>query len=265
MTPSQNLEPGTRNSEERGGFLSTLRVLYHLAVSPIRGKDHKERLESFYGKQARDYDAFRKRLLKGRQTLYNGLPTRPGSVWVEMGGGTGSNLDYLGDRIERLGSVHVVDLSGSLLKVAQERIAERGWSNVETHEADATAFELPDGLKADVVTFSYSLTMIPDWFAAIECAERMLKPDGVIAVVDFYVSRKYPGEGLARHGWWSRTFWPTWFGMDNVNPSADHLPFLTRRFETVSLWEGRAKVPFVPLGRVPIYRFVGRKREKGEE
>jgi S-adenosylmethionine-diacylgycerolhomoserine-N-methlytransferase len=246
---------------ERGGFLSTLRVLYHLALSPIRGKSHKERLESFYSKQAHGYDAFRKRLLKGRQTLYNSLPAQPGCVWVEMGGGTASNLEYLGDRIERLGSVHVVDLSGSLLKVAQERIAERGWSNVRTHEADATTFELPDGLKADVVTFSYSLTMIPDWFAAIECAERLLKPGGVIAVVDFYIARKYPADGMKRHGWWTRTFWTAWFGFDNVNLSPDHIPYLVRRFEPVSLWEGRAKVPYVPLGRVPIYRFIGRKRE----
>jgi S-adenosylmethionine-diacylgycerolhomoserine-N-methlytransferase len=244
-----------------GGFMATLRVLYHLALSPIRGKSHKERLESFYSGQAKDYDAFRRRLLKGRRTLYNSLPANPGAVWVEMGGGTASNLDYLGDRIERLGSVHVVDLSGSLLKVARERIDERGWRHVQTHEADATTFELPNGLKADVVTFSYSLTMIPDWFAAIDCARRMLKPGGVIGIVDFYVARKYPAEGLAKHGWWTRTFWPTWFGMDNVNPSPDHLPYLNRQFETVSLWEGRAPVPFVPLGRVPIYRFVGRKPE----
>jgi SAM-dependent methyltransferase len=117
-----------------------------------------------------------------------------------MGGGTGANLDYFGERISRLGKVYVLDLSHSLLEVAKQRIAAKGWTNVETVEADATTFQPPSG-PVDVVTFSYSLTMIPDWFAAIQNALAILKPGGVIGVVDFYVSRKYASAGLARHGW----------------------------------------------------------------
>src|SRR5690606_43869 len=120
-----------------------------------------------------------------------------------------------GERISQLGKVYVVDLSPSLLTVAGRRVAERGWSNVAPTEADATAFRPAEGA-ADVVTFSYSLTMIPDWFAAIENAWAMLKPGGLIGVVDFYVSRKHPAEGLTRHGWLTRTFWPAWFANDNV-------------------------------------------------
>jgi S-adenosylmethionine-diacylgycerolhomoserine-N-methlytransferase len=111
-----------------------------------------------------------------------------------------------------------------------------------------------------VVTFSYSLTMIPDWFAALENALAMLKPGGTIGVVDFYVSRKHAGNGAAHHGWWTRTFWPTWFALDNVFPSPDHVPFLQRHFETVHLEEHRGSVPYIPLSRVPYYLFVGRKR-----
>jgi S-adenosylmethionine-diacylgycerolhomoserine-N-methlytransferase len=46
---------------------------------------------------------------------------------------------------------------------------------------DACDFDSP-GMPAagtvDVVTFSYALTMIPDWKAAIRNAHRMLKPVG---------------------------------------------------------------------------------------
>ena len=115
-----------------------------------------------------------------------------------MGGGTGANLDYFGDSITRLGKVYVLDLSHSLLEIAKKRVAEKGWTNVETVEADATTFQPPTG-PVDVVTFSYSLTMIPDWFAAIDQAKALLKPGGVIGVVDFYVARKFPAEGRARH------------------------------------------------------------------
>ncbi len=54
-------------------FLSDLKVLYHLALKPIRGKSHAERMENFYAGQADAYDDFRKRLLKGRELVYEKL------------------------------------------------------------------------------------------------------------------------------------------------------------------------------------------------
>jgi S-adenosylmethionine-diacylgycerolhomoserine-N-methlytransferase len=176
-----------------------------------------------------------------------------------MGGGTGANLDFFGASIHRLGKIYILDLSRSLLAVAKQRITAKGWTNVETVEADATTFQPPAG-PVDVVTFSYSLTMIPDWFAALENALSILKPGGAIGVVDFYISRKYTSDGLARHGWWTRSFWPTWFALDNVFPSPDHVPFLHRHFDVLHFEEHRAKVPYIPLTRVPYYLFVGRKR-----
>lgn len=250
-------------------FASDLRILYHLALKPVRGKDHAARMESFYAGQAGAYDDFRKRLLKGRQELWNLIPPPPGGTWLDMGGGTGANLEYFkgpgtGDRgqTERLAGlekIYVLDLSHSLLEIAKQRIAAQGWTNVETVEADATTFQPPGG-PVDVVTFSYSLTMIPDWYAAIENALAILKPGGTIGVVDFYVSRKYASDGGARHGWLTRTFWPTWFALDNVYPSPDHVPFLHRHFDPLHFEEHRAKVPYIPLARVPYYLFVGRKR-----
>ena len=240
------------------GLFSDLRVLYHLTMKPIRGKDHASRMESFYGGQAEAYDSFRKRLLKGREELWQSLDVPEGGVWVDMGGGTGANLENLGDRIGRLRKAYVVDLSPSLLAIASERFNARGWTNAEAVEADATTWRPAEGA-ADVVTFSYSLTMIPDWFAAVENAAAMLKPGGTIGVVDFYVSLKYPSTGFARHGWLTRSFWPVWFASDNVFPSTDHVPFLHYKFETVKFCEYRGKVPYFPLLPVPYYVFVGRK------
>ncbi len=241
---------------------SDLKVLYHLAFKPVRGKNHADRMENFYAGQAEAYDAFRKRLLQGRGELYARLEVPENGVWVEMGGGTGSNLEFLGERISRLSKVYVVDLAGSLLAVARQRAAERGWTNVEAIEADATKFR-PTDVAADVVTFSYSLTMIPDWFAAIDNAHALLRDGGKIGVVDFYVSRKHPAEHHARHGWWTRTGWPTWFGMDNVFPSPDHLPYLQRKFRTQYLLEQRARVPYLPLVRTPYYQYIGQKSPVG--
>lgn len=240
-------------------LLSDLRILYHLALKPVRGKDHAARMESFYAGQADAYDSFRKRLLQGRQQLWDAISKPAAGLWVDMGGGTGANLDYFGDSLSQLQKIYVVDLSPSLLRIAQRRVAERGWHNVEPVEADATTFRPPE-LPVDVVTFSYSLTMIPDWYAAIDHAMDILRPGGLIGVVDFYVSRKHPADGLKRHGWFTRNFWPMWFANDNVFPSADHVPYLHRRFDPLHFEEQRAKVPYIPFIRTPYYTFVGRKR-----
>lgn len=241
------------------GFLADLKILYHLTLKPVRGKDHAARMESFYAGQADAYDDFRKRLLQGRQELWNAIESPRDAVWVDMGGGTGSNLDYFGDRISQLKKAYVVDLSPSLLDVAQRRVNERGWNNIQPIEADATTFHPPES-PVDVVTFSYSLTMIPDWFAAIDNALAMLKPGGLIGIVDFYVSRKHPADGLKRHRWFTRNFWPMWFSNDNVFPTADHVPYLHKHFAPMHFEEHFAKVPYLPLIRTPYYTFVGRKR-----
>jgi S-adenosylmethionine-diacylgycerolhomoserine-N-methlytransferase len=170
----------------------------------------------------------------------------------------------LADRIDRLKKVYVVDLAPSLLEVCSRRVRDRGWTHIEAIEADATLFRSAIGA-ADIVTFSYSLTMIPDWFAALENAKLLLKPGGQIGVVDFYVSRKFPRDGLARHGWFTRQFWPMWFASDNVFPSPDHVPFLHRHFEPVHFSEHRSKVPYLPFVRTPYYIFVGRKTPTAAE
>lgn len=241
-------------------FLKDMRVLYHLAVNPIRGGTHRERLENFYKGQAGGYDEFRRRLLKGREALYRRmpLPADGKGVWIDMGGGTGANLEAIADRIPRLAKLYIVDLSPSLLAVARERIDRNGWKNVEAVEADVTTFEPPEG-RTDIVTFSYSLTMIPDWFAAIDQAHRLLTPGGHLGVVDFFVSRKHPVDRFTRHGWFTRTFWPTWFAADNVYLNPDHLPYITRRFDTVALRERRGVVPYMMGMKVPYYQYVGRK------
>ncbi len=244
------------------GFLADLKILYHFLLKPIRGKTHAARMESFYGGQAEAYDEYRRRLLKGRQEMWQAIEVPQGGTWIDMGGATGSNLENFNDDIHKLKKIYVVDLAPSLLEVARKRFDERGWKNAEAVEADATTFRPPEA-PVDVVTFSYSLTMIPDWFAAIENALSLLKPGGLIGVVDFYVSRKHPHDGLKQHRWLTRSFWPVWFAFDNVFPSSDHVPFLHRHFEPQLFEEHRARMPYLPFVRVPYYIFIGRKRKNG--
>lgn len=239
-------------------FASDLKILYHMALRPIRGDNHADRMDNFYSGQADAYDDFRKRLLQGRRELWQSIEVPENGRWVDMGGGTGSNLDFFGDSIEHLDRIYVVDLAKSLLDVARRRVSDKKWTHVDIVQGDATQYQPPAG-PVDVVTFSYSLTMIPNWFSAVENAFQMLRPGGILGVVDFYVSRKHPATNFQRHSWFTRHFWPIWMSSDNVFPSSDHVPFLHNRFESMIFQQMRAKIPYLPFLRIPYYIFVGRK------
>ncbi|MFF4368282.1 class I SAM-dependent methyltransferase [Streptomyces sp. NPDC001594] len=242
------------------GIRSELQVVRHMLFPRARGTTPTERMESYYGPTVHAYDAFRAgdRLLHARGALYGRLPLRKGDHLVDFGAGTATGIERLGDERRRLcRRITLVDASESMLRVARDRAERRGWHNVTTVHADATRHPLSDG-PADVVVFSYALTMIPDWFGAIDHALSLLRPGGVIGVCDFHVSAKHPPAGLVRHAAWQRLLWPVWFGHNNVFLSADHLPYLRHRFETVHLEQCLAPVPYV-RARVPHYVFIGRK------
>lgn len=243
---------------ESRSIRSDLRVLRHLLLHPVRGDTHAERLESFYSGQAGDYDSFRARMLHGRKELIAAIDLPDDGVWVDMGAGTGENVMLAGEAAGKLREIHLVDLSSSLLDVASERLQNADIDSAQIHLADATRFEAARE-SVDLVTFSYSLTMIPDWFEALAAAERMLKPGGMIGVTDFYVSRKFAADGHRQHGWMRRAFWSLWFASDNVFLSGDHAAMLHRRFEVERFDERLGKVPYLPLLRAPYYVLIGRK------
>ena len=88
-------------------------------AKPVRGKDHAVRLELFYSGQAEGYDDFRRRLLQGREAMYQSIPVPEGGVWVDLGGGTGANLEPIAAELHKAGKVYLVDLCDALLAVAR--------------------------------------------------------------------------------------------------------------------------------------------------
>jgi S-adenosylmethionine-diacylgycerolhomoserine-N-methlytransferase len=243
------------------GLGASLAADARILLSLLRGlpsrSSHAEALAGFYGPQADRYDDVRERLLQGREQLIQALPAGAGDRIIELGGGTGRNLEFFGPRLNAFAAVEVVDLCGPLLDVAARRVAGAGMPKVRLVNGDAATYQ--PAAPVDCVYLSYALTMMPRWEAVIDNAAAMLRPGGTIGVVDFYVSPPNPPAGRARHGWLTRTLWPAWFRHDGVRLSADHLNYLQQKFETCELSERRARVPYLPLVTAPYYVFIGRK------
>jgi SAM-dependent methyltransferase len=108
------------------------------------------------------------------------LPPRIGA-FLDVGTGTGRLLELVAPRAERaLG----VDASRDMLAHARARLAERGLADrCAVRQADMYRLPLPDG-GFDVVALQMVLHYAEDPAAALAEAARVLRPDGLLLLVD---------------------------------------------------------------------------------
>jgi len=264
--------------------------------------NQQDALESFYKSQASIYDATRTRLLQGREDMLalvaaqvkyrremGQISHKP--IWVDVGGGTGWNIEQMQQQLDVptfFHAVYLVDLSTSLCDIARQRFERLGWKNVHVICEDARMFSLsdyeagfeeevkkdfsigqsaydddaPDPIGADLLTMSYSLSMIPEFHPAVDSVTNLLAPNGIVGVVDFYVqnqiefsNRNYMGGAIDRHCMWiSRVFWRTWFELDRVNLESARRDYIEYKFGTILCANRRCRL----FGfRIPYYIFVG--------
>jgi S-adenosylmethionine-diacylgycerolhomoserine-N-methlytransferase len=125
---------------------------------------------------------------------------------------------------------------------------------VEHDFTSETVFKhLPKQGTVDVVTMSYSLSMIPDKNQALVNASRLLKPrgDGILAVADFFLHGNHD-EALPPTQAWFRemeaAFHKNWFAQDKVFLLDDQV-FNTAKPALEPIWDNRFRggVPFLPF------------------
>src|SRR5262245_44015791 len=150
----------------------------------LPARDHRQTMTKYYAVQSHIYDATRWAFLYGREALVAQLNIRPGDRVLEIGCGTGKNFDVIQERLQGSGELIGIDCSRPMLDRACRRVQENGWKNVRLLYMEYGKETITRG-RADVVLFSYSLSMIPDWKLALACAQSELWPGGNIGVVDF--------------------------------------------------------------------------------
>ena len=277
-------------------FQKSIAASLVIALSLCRDKESSLGLANPFLSKADVYDATRTLLLQGREDMLSlaaaqlkhqamtGHFTKAKPVWVDIGGGTGYNIEAMQAYVDVptfFGKVYLVDLSPSLLDIARKRFERLGW-DVETVCQDARTFRLPqdaqEGMsstvtqnfhdasepqqnlpsaKASLVTMSYSLSMIPDYYSVIDSLPSLLSADGILGVVDFYVQsiveiggRTYTGGSFNRHvTWLGRVFWRAWFDVDRVGLEGARRDYLEYRFGTLKTVDERNYL----LGGIPYY------------
>lgn len=141
-------------------------------------------VQRFYRFHAYVYDFTRWIILHGRARAVELLRLRPDHAVLEIGCGTGLNFRHVLQHLDPAsGRLTGLDFSADMLERARKRVERHDWRCVELVQADASTFSRTE--RYDAVLFAYSLTMIPDWPAALARARAHLNPGGRVAVLDF--------------------------------------------------------------------------------
>jgi ubiquinone/menaquinone biosynthesis C-methylase UbiE len=128
-----------------------------------------------------------------RRKAISALELRQGDTVLEVGAGTGRNLDYLVDVVGSSGRVIAVDASPGMLAQASRLVRQRGWSNVTLLQQDAAHLAVEDDL--DAALFSLSYSVIPDPRAALAAVWERMRPSARVVVMDLGLTHS-PLRGL---------------------------------------------------------------------
>lgn len=145
--------------------------------------------------ESRFYDLTRKYYLLGRDRLLREMNVRRAQTVLEVGCGTGRNLVILARRHPDA-FFFGLDASADMLEMADAKIDSARLRNISLAHGLAddfyyvNTFEMTD--RFDKIFFSYSISMIPAWRAAIDNALNNLRPGGELWIVDFYDQKDLP-------------------------------------------------------------------------
>jgi S-adenosylmethionine-diacylgycerolhomoserine-N-methlytransferase len=149
---------------------------------------HAALMDGVYRYQRHIYNLTRKYYLFGRDRMIRELKLRAGESAVEIGCGTARNLILMAKAYPEA-RLFGLDASEEMLRTAREAARRAGVA-----ERIALAHGFAEHLSPamfggntsfDRALFPYSLSMIPDWRAALRVAAGAISRDGLIHVVDF--------------------------------------------------------------------------------
>jgi S-adenosylmethionine-diacylgycerolhomoserine-N-methlytransferase len=193
-------------------------------------------MDAIYARQRHFYDLTRKYYLLGRDRLIVRLDVPHGGSVLEIGCGTGRNLIAVARRYPTA-QLYGLDISEAMLMTARANVARAGLAErITLKRADATDFDaaaLFGQAQFDRVFFSYTLSMIPDWKAAL--TQGTAATGGTLSLVDFGQQENLP--------MWFRRGLRAWLAKFDVEPRADlfaAVESLSNRVSAKPLYRGYA-------------------------
>lgn len=200
------------------------------AVDDEVDHEHLERSRRIWDRWSGWYGASERDFAPLLDDAVDGLGLDPGDEVLEIGCGPGTNVGRLRRTVGSEGRVVAVDYSPEMVERARERVADRGWENVEVVRADATRVAL-DPERFDGALASLSMSVMPDAEAAARRVFEALAHGARFVVLDL---RLVPSGPLRLLNPLLSLFYR---GFANWNPDEDALVALRTVFDDVTVEE----------------------------
>lgn len=209
-------------------------------------------MDRMYRYQRYIYDFTRKYYLFGRDKLIQELRVQPSDRVLEIGCGTARNLLKLAQR-QPQAEYYGLDASHEMLLTAHAKVDKSPYAKqIHLTQCLAEQLDYQTTFKLDRpfdrVFFSYALSMIPPWQAALEAGLANLKAGGELYIVDFSDQRDLPH--------WFRVILVKWLDLFGVHYKPELLPFLEQLAA-----DGVGHLQVTGLGG--HYAFIARFRKAG--
>ena len=155
----------------------------------------------YYDLFSKVYDIFSPKVYyhKARSHAIQELQLSSGQTVLNVPCGTGQNFEHFQQYLQNTGLILGIDLSPGMLGKAQLKIQKHMWENVQLIKRDVsmldqkwlTEFSEQDPpIVIDAILCDLGLSGFPDWQQIIDHLIDILKPGGIIVIMDWYMEKK---------------------------------------------------------------------------
>lgn len=183
----------------------------HRKVAP----EEKTRLvRGVFESVADSYDLMNDLMSFGTHRLFKRMTlemsgVRPGNRVLDLAGGTGDLAALFDPVVGDDGVVVLADINTEMMRVGRDRLLDKGITRVVFCQASAERLPFPDGT-FHCITIGFGLRNFTDKVAALAELNRILRPGGVLLVLEF----SKPQNPLVEAGY--RAFQSLWPGMGRL-------------------------------------------------
>ena len=126
----------------------------------------------------------------------------PGSVVLDLGCGTGTDLLIAAQMTGPTGRVIGVDMTTAMLERARASAHEMGLEGVELYESLIEALPIEDA-SVDVVISNGVIDLVPDKDAVFDEIDRVLRPCGRLQIADVVIHHEVSEDARKRIDLWT--------------------------------------------------------------